>query len=302
MSGSVEGGRKAAKTNKERHGNDFFRIIGSKGGQAGHTVPVKCEDVASIPYDKNPKYTILSDGNIILQDGSFAKLQKDNKGYLRWQAHLGPLKGVCTEKVHRVIARHFIPNPDEKPQVNHINGDKTDNRVDNLEWCTNEENIHHAINHGLQDNTNKKMNALGGQIATAIMSGYIVKELAKKNGISEKTIQRRVWDFKPEPITTLKLGRKRKFYYYDKSRNKFRVEASELYPGKQFDTESEAKSYIESFTTGGGFAANPELARRAGAKGGRISKRTGKTTGDRKEKEFIWKGGPDATLSFKKTQ
>ena len=52
----------------------------------------------------------------------------------------------------------------------------------------------------------------------------------------------------------------------------------------------------------GGFAANPELASRAGAIGGRISKRTGKTTGDRKVKEFIWKGGPDATLSFKKTQ
>ena len=52
----------------------------------------------------------------------------------------------------------------------------------------------------------------------------------------------------------------------------------------------------------GGFAANPELASRAGAIGGRISRRTGKTTGDRKEKEFIWKGGPDATLSFKKTQ
>lgn len=49
----------------------------------------------------------------------------------------------------------------------------------------------------------------------------------------------------------------------------------------------------------GGFAANPELARAAGAKGGRISRRTGKTTGDRKEKEFLWKGGPDAELVFK---
>lgn len=49
----------------------------------------------------------------------------------------------------------------------------------------------------------------------------------------------------------------------------------------------------------GGFAANPELARAAGAKGGRISRRTGKTTGDRKEKEFVWKGGPDAELVFK---
>lgn len=49
----------------------------------------------------------------------------------------------------------------------------------------------------------------------------------------------------------------------------------------------------------GGFAANRELARLAGAKGGRKSRRTGKTTGDRKEKEYVWKGGPDAKLVFK---
>lgn len=49
----------------------------------------------------------------------------------------------------------------------------------------------------------------------------------------------------------------------------------------------------------GGFAANRELARLAGAKGGRKSRRTGKTTGDRKEKEYVWKGGPNATLVFK---
>lgn len=50
----------------------------------------------------------------------------------------------------------------------------------------------------------------------------------------------------------------------------------------------------------GGFASNPALARIAGAKGGRISRRTGKTTGDKKEKKFVWEGGADATLVFKK--
>ena len=52
----------------------------------------------------------------------------------------------------------------------------------------------------------------------------------------------------------------------------------------------------------GGFAANRELARTAGAKGGRKSRRTGISTGQGKEKEYVWKGGPDEELVFKKEE
>jgi hypothetical protein len=101
----------------------------------------------------NGKILISSTGRIksLLRDdtGRILKPQLDHKGYRRISVTIDGHK--MTYKVHRLVAQAFIPNTDNKPQVNHIDGNKNNNAVENLEWVTNQENCNHAINAGLWD-------------------------------------------------------------------------------------------------------------------------------------------------------
>jgi hypothetical protein len=75
----------------------------------------------------------------------FLKQELDKRGYLRVRLYS---KTEFTSKkwfVHRLVAMTYIPNLENKPEVNHINGITTDNRVENLEWVTKNENIRHSF-------------------------------------------------------------------------------------------------------------------------------------------------------------
>lgn len=67
----------------------------------------------------------------------------NSKGYCMVALSKNGVNTHCS--LHRIVAKAFIPNPENKEQVNHKNGDKTDNRAENLEWMTNFENIRHSI-------------------------------------------------------------------------------------------------------------------------------------------------------------
>ena len=128
-------------------------------------------------------YIIYSDGRVYsINRNKLLKPSKDEKGYLR--ISLSTNKISKTYKLHRLIAECFIPKIEGKPQVNHKNGIKADNNVDNLEWVNNSENQKHAWDNGLNTSSYKKI-VLDTQTGIFYDSAT---ELAKLIGINKITL------------------------------------------------------------------------------------------------------------------
>lgn len=96
-------------------------------------------------------YQVSNNGKVkSIKRDIILKSSSNHKGYL--YVILCKNNKSKVGRIHRLVAETFIPNPENKPQVNHINGIKADNNVNNLEWCTNTENLKHAFAIGLKTN------------------------------------------------------------------------------------------------------------------------------------------------------
>ena len=122
------------------------------------------------------------------------KIWKNPNGYY---ATCLSKNGNHTKTIHRLVAETFIPNQNNYPCVNHKDEDKSNNCVDNLEWCTRSENMKHAYGHGLKSSKGMKngRNILSEEDIKYIRSNYIPRDnnfgskvLASKFGVAHQTI------------------------------------------------------------------------------------------------------------------
>jgi hypothetical protein len=123
-------------------------------------------------------YEVSNYGNIRNYKTKIKKLFVfDKKGYVRVSLYKNSKPTM--KRVHRFVALAFISNPLKKSQVNHIDGDKDNNIVSNLEWVTNQENMTHAIKSGLFDNV--RNNNKGSKNNSAKLTENDVFEIRKSD-------------------------------------------------------------------------------------------------------------------------
>lgn len=104
-------------------------------------------------FDK--QFVLYSDGKLFdIEKGGFRKTHEKPNGYLEYAFSTNDGKKYIP--VHRLVCKTFIPNPQNKPCVDHINTIKTDNRVENLHWVTQQENMLNPLTYERVNNAKKK--------------------------------------------------------------------------------------------------------------------------------------------------
>ena len=124
---------------------------------------------------KYPKYFILPCGKVFSgKTGEYLKPSYDKQGYARVSLYNNGKS--TTIKIHRLVAEAYIPNPENKTDVNHKDGNKSNNDVSNLEWATRSENIKHAFNNGLKRITKKQIDRVKVDFSKSVIDVATGKE------------------------------------------------------------------------------------------------------------------------------
>ena len=141
------------------------------------------------------KYKINIVGEVFNKKGKQLKPCVDKFGYLKCCLYDGK---PHQKKIHRMVAEAFIPNPLNKEQVNHIDGNKKNNNSENLEWCTNSMNQVHAYSHNLNQGARGKGIIVG---VTYPNEDYVeypsIKKAAQALGVNPVTIKIKIIGIKP---------------------------------------------------------------------------------------------------------
>ena len=166
-------------------------------------------------------YIVSTYGNVYnIKTGNLLKPFKLSKGYLGVNIFIDGKSH--TKKVHRLVAEAFIPNPYNKSQVNHIDGDKTNNNITNLEWCTCKENCIHAEvnnlrhhprgeNNGFSKYTEKQIHHVCKLIESAKFSLYEISILTGVSYGSVKVIKNgKEWNYISNNYNISNFDKKRK--------------------------------------------------------------------------------------------
>lgn len=142
------------------------------------------------------RYEIYNDGSIIsLYTNKPICQWVDNVGYL--QVSLKKDGKKYYRRVHRLVAEHFIPNPNNSPQVNHIDGDKTNNNINNLDWVDNKSNTQHGYDNNLYHSKHRNIKvAVYTKFGKYINTYKSIRETAEKLNINRKTLSRILFDNK----------------------------------------------------------------------------------------------------------
>ena len=117
---------------------------------------------------------------------------KGNPQPYRWVALVGKGRSdIKTFYIHKLVAKAFLPNPNNYDEVNHKDGNTLNNHVDNLEWCTHKQNMEHASKTGVmsrgQNNWKGKNNPKSKAVLQLTKDGEFVKEWGSVNEIMRET-------------------------------------------------------------------------------------------------------------------